>query len=159
MSIIIAAENFAREKHMGQKYGSYDYFDKHIQGVVESVSTSLSETAGIPATRINTVLTVAYLHDTVEDSDATVEEIESLFGVDIADAVDAMTHRDEESYQDYVKRALANDLARVVKYHDILFNLNQTLTDGDDSNRGRRRVDKYMKALQQSTPDFIFHKV
>jgi uncharacterized Zn finger protein len=89
------------------------------------------------------------LHDTVEDSDATVEEIESIFGVDIADAVDAMTHRDEESYQDYVKRALANDLARVVKYHDILFNLNQTLTDGDDSNRGRRRVGKYMKALQQ----------
>lgn len=143
------AKDFAIIKHRGQKYGTEDYFQIHVQGVADSVNKSLSERTGVHHSRFNLLLTVAYLHDTVEDSDATVEEIESIFGVDIADAVDALTHRDEESYQDYVKRALANDLARVVKYHDILFNLNQTLIDGDDSNRGRRRAGKYMKALQQ----------
>lgn len=143
------AKDFAILKHKGQKYATGDYFQIHVQGVVDSVNNSLSERAGVHHSRISLLLIVAYLHDTVEDSDATIEEIESIFGAVIADAVDAMTHRDEESYQDYVKRALANDLARVVKYHDILFNLNQTIADGDDSNRGRRRVGRYMKALQQ----------
>lgn len=143
------AKDFAIIKHRGQKYGTGDYFQIHVQGVADSVNKSLSERDGVHHSRISLLLIVAYLHDTVEDSDATLEEIESIFGAVIAEAVDAMTHRDEESYQDYVKRALANDLARVVKYHDILFNLNQTLTDSDDSNRGRRRVGKYMKALQQ----------
>lgn len=143
------AKDFAIIKHRGQKYGTGDYFQIHVQGVADSVNKSLSERTGVHHSRISLLLIVAYLHDTVEDSDATLEEIESIFGAVIAEAVDAMTHRDEESYQDYVKRALANDLARVVKYHDILFNLNQTLTDSDDSNRDRRRVGKYMKALQQ----------
>ena len=143
------AKDFAIIKHRGQKYGTGDYFQIHVQGVADSVNKSLSERTGVNHSRFNLLLTVAYLHDTVEDSDATLEEIESIFGAVIAEAVDAMTHRDEESYQDYVKRALANDLARVVKYHDILFKLSQTLTDSDDSNRDRRRVGKYMKALQQ----------
>lgn len=149
MSKINNAIAFAKEKHKGQKYAQGDYFENHVQGVADSVNKSLSEKQGVPSARFTLLLTVAYLHDTVEDSDATVEEIESIFGVDVADAVDAMTHREDEEYQQYVKRAIKNDLARVVKFHDIMFNLNQTLKDSVDTNIGRRRVAKYMKALMQ----------
>lgn len=148
MSIIVAAENFAREKHKGQKYGNSDYFDKHIHGVVDSVCKSLSETASIPATRINTVLAVAYLHDVVEDTDASVRDIEDIFGLEVADAVDAMTLREGEEYQEYIKRAMENSIARYVKYHDILFNLNQTILDSSESTLGKRRCGKYIKALK-----------
>ena len=34
---------------------------------------------------------MAYLHDTVEDSTATIEEIQEMFGVDVADAGDGAT--------------------------------------------------------------------
>lgn len=149
MSKVSKAKDFAREKHKGQKYAQGDYFENHVEGVVASVDKTLSEKMGVPHTRFNLLLTVAYLHDTVEDSDATISEIEELFGVDVSDAVDAMTHREGEEYQEYVARAIKNDLARVVKYHDIMFNLNQTLKDSVDTNIGKRRCNKYMKALQQ----------
>lgn len=149
MPNIKKAQEFAREKHKGQKYAEGDYFENHVQGVADSVNKSLSEKSGVPNTRFTLLLTIAYLHDTVEDSDATVEEIEAIFGADVADAVDSMTHREGEEYQDYVKRAIQNDLARVVKYHDIMFNLNQTMKDSIDTNIGKRRSMKYMKALRQ----------
>lgn len=143
------AKDFAREMHIGQKYGEGDYFERHVEGVVHSVNKSLSEKMGVPHTRFKLLLTVAYLHDTVEDSIATIEEIQEMFGVDVADAVDALTHREGEEYQDYVHRAIQNDLARVVKYHDIMFNLNQTLAVYTGDNLSRRRCSKYMKALTQ----------
>lgn len=149
MAKISKAIEFAKEKHKGQKYASGDYFENHVAGVAESVNKALSEKMGIPSTRFTLLLTVAYLHDTVEDSDATISEIEALFGVDVADAVNAMTHREGEEYQQYVKRAIQNDLARIVKYHDIMFNLNQTMKDSIDTNIGKRRSQKYMKALMQ----------
>ena len=143
------AKEFAIEMHKGQKYAQGDYFENHVEGVASSVNKSLSEKMGVHHTRFKLLLTVAYLHDTVEDSTATVKDIEEMFGVDVADAVDAMTHREGEEYQDYVHRAIQNDLARFVKYHDIMFNLNQTLKDSIDTNLGKRRCNKYMKALQQ----------
>lgn len=149
MAKISKAQEFAKEKHKGQKYAQGDYFENHVQGVADSVNKALSEKEGVPSTRFTLLLTVAYLHDTVEDSDATVEEIESIFGVDVSDAVDAMTHREGEEYQQYVKRAIKNDLARVVKFHDIMFNLSQTMKDSIDTNIGKRRSAKYMKALMQ----------
>lgn len=94
------------------------------------------------------VLTVAYLHDVVEDTDATVRDIEDVFGLEVADAVDAMTHREGEEYQEYVKRAMENSIARYVKYHDIVFNLNQTTLDSAESTLSKRRCGKYMKALK-----------
>lgn len=142
------AKDFAIIKHRGQKYGTGDYFQIHVQGVADSVNKSLSERDGVHHSRISLLLIVAYLHDTVEDSDATLEEIESIFGVVIADAVDAMTLRDGEDYQEYVKRATENSIARYVKYHDILFNLNQTILDSAESTLGKRRCGKYMKALK-----------
>lgn len=31
------AEKLSKESHQGQKYGSHDYFDYHIKGVVNSL--------------------------------------------------------------------------------------------------------------------------
>ena len=37
------AKDFAREMHIGQKYGEGDYFENHVEGVASSVNKSLSE--------------------------------------------------------------------------------------------------------------------
>ena len=147
--LVQKAQDFAIERHKGQFYAEGDYFEKHVQGVADSVNKALSEKQGVGWVTFQETLAVAYLHDTVEDSDATIDDIKTMFGNNIAEAVDAMTHREGEEYQVYITRTLKNDMARVVKYHDIMFNLNQTMVDSIHTNIGKRRVAKYMKALKQ----------
>lgn len=48
------------------------------------------------------VLAAALLHDVIEDSDATLEELELLFGADVAGLVGALT--DDESIDSYRER-------------------------------------------------------
>jgi (p)ppGpp synthase/HD superfamily hydrolase len=67
--------------------------------------------------------TVALLHDLVEDTSCTLEDLE-CFGQEVVEAVDAITHRDGESYQEYIKRLSHNKIASAVKLEDIKDNLN-----------------------------------
>ena len=69
------------------------------------------------------VLAAAVLHDTVEDTDVTVEEIREIFGDEIADAVALMTHANGVPYMDYVKEIGKNPLARKVKLADLTHNM------------------------------------
>lgn len=142
------AKEFAELKHKGQKYADRDYFETHVQGVANSVNQTLARSEEVSNSRFQLLLTIAYLHDTVEDSDATIEEIEGLFGSEVAEAIDALTHREGEEYQEYVKRAIKNKNSRVVKYHDIMFNLKHSvLLESLDDNKTKRRCKKYTTAL------------
>ena len=75
----------------------------------------------------------AVLHDVVEDASYTLDDIEDEFGATIRDAVDALTKRDDESYQEFAARAATNDIARTVKIADIEDNMDLTrLSELDD---------------------------
>ena len=69
---------------------------------------------------------VAVLHDVLEDTDASIDEIEEYFGYEIAQAVLAMTRysrgsvKSKETYMEYVARAAENPIARKVKREDML---------------------------------------
>ena len=65
---------------------------------------------------------VAYLHDIVEDTKIDISTVKNLFGKEIADAVDAMTKRKNESRKEYITRCAANKIARFVKLQDAVFN-------------------------------------
>lgn len=69
---------------------------------------------------------VAVLHDVVEDSEYNLDQIEERFGVDIRDAVDALTQRDSESYSEFVDRTAENPSTRRVKIADIEDNMDVT---------------------------------
>ena len=105
------AKDYANEKHEGQLRLGGERFFIHPLRVCQRVKTILQQT-------------IAILHDTVEDTDATLEEIEKKFGKEVADGVDAMTHRVGESYHDYITRVLTNPDAVAVKIADICDNLN-----------------------------------
>lgn len=63
---------------------------------------------------------VAVLHDVVEDTPVTVDDLRSAgFSHEILAAVECVTHRKEDSYAEYVVRAKANPLARQVKLADL----------------------------------------
>ena len=89
----------------------------------------------------------ALLHDTVEDTFVTVETIRNLFGDAVADAVEALTHREDEDYFTYVRRAGKNPIARQVKLSDLRHNMDLSrlpvVTEKD-----LKRLEKYKKARE-----------
>ena len=87
---------------------------------------------------------VALLHDTVEDTDVTLEQLAQEFPREIVEAVDLLTHRDDVEYFDYVRAIKKNPVAVKVKLADLAHN-------GDPKricNQGNqeRRREKYAKA-------------
>lgn len=86
-------------------------------------------------------ITVAWLHDTMEDCGVTHPVLAERFDLVIADAVEALTHRDFESYPDSILRAKANPIAARVKVADNLANLSDSPS--------RKQVAKYAASLIQ----------
>ena len=66
---------------------------------------------------------VAVLHDVVEDCPVSLPEIAMRFGPVIAEAVDALTRRKDETYRAFTARAAQHPIARDVKRADIADNL------------------------------------
>ena len=67
---------------------------------------------------------VGWLHDTVEDTGLTLEEVTDRFGPETAAAVDAVSRREGEEWPDYLDRVAANPVARQVKISDLIDNSN-----------------------------------
>ena len=66
----------------------------------------------------------AVLHDVLEDTDTDVEELTAAgLSQAVIDAVVALTHRPEQTYEQYIEVVAQNGLARVVKLADLADNL------------------------------------
>ncbi len=91
---------------------------------------------------------VGWLHDTVEDTPLTVFDIEAQFGPETAAAVDAISRRDDEGWEEYIERVAKNPVARKVKISDLVDNSNlsrlPTVTMKDV-----KRQAKYNRALKR----------
>lgn len=93
---------------------------------------------------------VALLHDVVEDTDVTLEQLREIFPKEVTDAVALMTHGDNEDYFEYVARLRDNPIARAVKLADLAHNSDQSrMTDqAGHATALRRWEEKYSKALE-----------
>ena len=65
---------------------------------------------------------VALLHDVVEDTDVTIEQLEQVFPKEVTEAVRLLTHEKGTEYPDYIGRIKDNPVARTVKLADIAHN-------------------------------------
>ena len=91
---------------------------------------------------------VALLHDVVEDSDMTFEELEKLgFGGEIIDALRLLTHADDVPYMDYVREIKKNPVSAAVKRADLMHNSDMTRLDVV-TEKDLQRAEKYKKALE-----------
>ena len=73
---------------------------------------------------------VAILHDVIEDSDLVIKDLSGEgFSPEIVTAVDCLSKRDGEEYQDYIKRLSPNPLARTIKLADLEDNMNMERAD------------------------------
>lgn len=83
VALITKAFNFARHAHKGVRRLSGEPYIMHPLAVAQIVCTEI----GLGSTSICSAL----LHDVVEDTDYTVEDIENIFGKKIAQIVDGLT--------------------------------------------------------------------
>lgn len=90
---------------------------------------------------------VALLHDVVEDTDITLEDLKVQgFPTEVTDAISLMTHDDRVPYLDYVKIIKSNPIACKVNLADLKHNSDLSRLDVVD-NKVIERVEKYKKAI------------
>ena len=132
MTLYMKALEFAKAKHEGQ----VDKSDvPYIEHPIYVASLCEKEEEKI----------VALLHDTVEDTDTTIEEIKENFGETIANNVNILTHEKGVPYFDYIKNITQSKTATIVKLADLTHNMDlsrlKTIKKKD-----KLRYDKYKKA-------------
>ena len=120
------ALDLARRKHKGQvdKAGD-DYIFHPVMVALECGSVDAK--------------TVALLHDVLEDTDTTVDELRDMgFSEHIIDSLLLLTHDEKYSYEDYVKRIKesGNKTAIEVKLADLTMNM-------DTDRLGGKKAPKY----------------
>lgn len=120
------ARAYAIAMHGDQKYGAHPYAH-HLDAVV-----ALLQPYG------DTAQVIGYLHDVVEDTDATVSDVQSRFGDLVARCVSLLTdapgaNRKERKAKTYAALAQVTgdeELALLVKAADRLANVRACVADG-----------------------------
>lgn len=129
----LKALDLASWKHRDQKDKAGKPYFGHISRVSNACKTSPAKV-------------VALLHDVIEDTDVTPEQMEELgFSEYIIKAVLCLTHQEGESYEDFIKRAAKNPIAREVKIADLEDNMDVRRLD-EVTKEDFERMDKYLSS-------------
>lgn len=135
MNRLEKAIEIALNAHAGDEDKAGATYIRHPLRLMEQVETADERIAAV-------------LHDVVEDSTQDLSDIESTFGTEIRDAVDALTKRDDEPYlDDFIPRCAENEIARRVKQADIQDNMDLTRLPEADESTVERQI-KYHHALR-----------
>ena len=134
MTLSTRAELFAKSIHLNQVDKAGKPYSEHLQAVVNNLVEPSEE-----------MIAVAWLHDSVEDTEVTLNDISRYFGNTVVNAVSAITKVKEEPYDKYLSRVKANPIARLVKIADLTHNMDLSrlpvVTEKDLT-----RKEKYLKA-------------
>lgn len=136
------AMRFAYEAHHGQlDYNGIPYIF-HPLHLAEQMDDELSCCA-------------ALLHDVVEDTDVTLDDLRKAFPEEVVSIVALLTHDDSAEYDnrnyfDYIRAIKANPIAVKVKLADIAHNSDQTRCAGSGLTEERLAFwrQKYQKARE-----------
>lgn len=143
----------ALEAHAGQKDLVGNPAILHLMAVCLAGKTDLQKKTGI-------------LHDIVEDTDLTLDSLRAK-GVEeeVVEAVDLLTHRDEDSYEDYIRKIASsgNETAIQVKLNDLHHNLQRaedavrTLDTSTQKTRDLFDLIVDIAAMHEQAEDYILH--
>ena len=122
---VTEARELAVRTHADQRDRDGSFHIGHVARVAEAVATDDAHQR------------VAWLHDVIEDSELTAQDLSDQLTADEIEALRLLTHDESEaSYDDYVARIIgtpgaAGDLARAIKEADVLDNLRRCARDHD----------------------------
>ena len=92
---------------------------------------------------------VALLHDVVEDTDTTLDDLRDMgFPAQVVDALALLTHDPAVPYMDYVATIKTNPLAAKVKLADLTHNSDLTRLPGEPGPKDLARREKYLAAME-----------
>lgn len=136
---VLKALNLAAEAHSGQKdKAGRDYIFHPVTVALTLAKNGCSDTA----------IAAGLLHDVVEDTDYTLEDIEAMgFPRDVVAALKLLTHDPSVDYFDYLDELKGNQIACEVKNADLLHNLDRSRLICP-TERDIERWHKYERALK-----------
>jgi (p)ppGpp synthase/HD superfamily hydrolase len=136
MATLEDAIALAVEAHRGQKDKNGAPYILHPLRVMFRVETEIE--------RI-----VAILHDVVEDTGRTFDDLRAMgFSEEVIAALDCVTKREGEPYDDFVERSASNPIAYRVKLADLEDNMDvRRMRSVEDKDRDR--LAKYLKAWRR----------
>ncbi len=115
-SLINRASIFATEKHSRQLDDSHKPYILHCVRVACLLSL---------VTNDENIIAAGYLHDTLEDTDTTYEQLVSEFGKGVADLVNEVTHEGTKDSKGFYFPRLKSKSAIMIKFADRLDNLSR----------------------------------
>ena len=99
--------------------------------------------------RTETERICAVLHDVIEDTNITLDYLKNEgFSEDILSALDALTRRENETYDEFIDRILRNKIACYVKLADLSDNMDLTRI-ANPTKKDYKRIEKYRKAADR----------
>lgn len=113
------AMKIAYEAHQGQVDKSGQPYIFHPFHLAEQMKDEIS-------------VCVALLHDVMEDTNVTYEDLAKEFPKEVTDALLLLTHKKGTDYFEYVRGIKSNEYAKAVKLADIAHNSDQTRFTGCD---------------------------
>ena len=133
--LVEIAREIATRAHEGQfRRGGVVPYIEHPRSVVSRVENDPDASV------------VAWLHDVLEDSEITPEELKREgIPAPLIDAVKILTRSNNVQYGEYIAGIAASPLASKVKVADMLANLSD--------NPSRKQIRKYAKALLILVPE------
>lgn len=140
------AEHFAREKHEGQEYGGESYVDGHVAKVVAVLKDFGVHPAYVAA---------GWLHDVIEDTPTSREDIARKFGEQVASLVWACTGigpnrraRNEDIYQ----KIEDHPQAAIVKVADRIANVEASDPESGHRSMYRKEAVEFAARVASNVP-------
>jgi guanosine-3',5'-bis(diphosphate) 3'-pyrophosphohydrolase len=150
LQIVIQAKNFAHEKHRNQKRkDNITPFVDHLEKVVNRLKN-----LGVSD---HDILSAAWLHDTIEYTDTTFEEINQIFGNTISVIVLSLTKdlklAKKERELQYIQQLKNSTLqAKLIKFCDVSANLKDISNSPISKTQKNKQVKKlfhYMRIIKK----------
>lgn len=92
---------------------------------------------------------VGILHDVVEDSDLTFEDLREMgYGDDIIEALDGVTRRNDETYDEFVQRSRQHPISLRVKLADLEDNMDIRRLPVEIREQDFERLKRYRRAWE-----------
>ena len=96
---------------------------------------------------------VAVLHDVLEDTPYTLLDLQQAgYSEQVLEALDCLTRRENETYEEFIERVKANPLARRVKIADLEDNMDMRRISNPQE-KDMERLKKYRRAWSDLTKE------
>lgn len=142
---LLGTVNYAADRHSQQrrKGGTQEPYINHLIEVAHLLAT-------VAKVQDTYILSAAILHDVIEDTNATLQEVSDLFGSQVAEWVAALTDdktlpKDERKRQVLMHLPNADEAVRLIKLADLCSNV-ASVPDGWEP----ERIEAYLSWAHQT---------